>query len=198
MTTQYKKNHITILVIFAMSIVPFGIAWYLAKNPETLRLGASNGELITPLVTTESQEFTGYDAFSADNLKELQGHWVLVNLINGTECPAACEDALYKSQQISLMMGKDISRLRRAVVLLQKTETPVLSSQWMTDGHLLKLLVTPALQEKLNTIVGNNPLNDGLLLMDPLGNLMMKYPSGYDAYKVKSDLSKLLKISQIG
>lgn len=35
-------------------------------------------------------------------------------------------------------------------------------------------------------------------LMDPLGNIMMQYESGFDPYKVKSDLHKLLKISQIG
>jgi hypothetical protein len=31
-----------------------------------------------------------------------------------------------------------------------------------------------------------------------LGNLMMKYPTNYDPYKVRNDLSKLLRISQIG
>jgi hypothetical protein len=34
--------------------------------------------------------------------------------------------------------------------------------------------------------------------MDPLGNLMMKYAPGFDPYKVRNDLSKLLRISQIG
>jgi hypothetical protein len=37
-----------------------------------------------------------------------------------------------------------------------------------------------------------------LILMDPLGNLMMQYKAGFDPYAVKSDLKKLLRISQIG
>jgi hypothetical protein len=44
---------------------------------------------------------------------------------------------------------------------------------------------------------GNIP--DGmLLLIDPLGNLMMQYEPGFNAYKVKDDLMHLLRISQIG
>jgi len=37
-----------------------------------------------------------------------------------------------------------------------------------------------------------------LLLIDPQGNVMMRYEPGFDPYKVKNDLLHLLKISQIG
>ncbi|MDD4914079.1 MAG: hypothetical protein PHW13_03445 [Methylococcales bacterium] len=198
MKTQKNKNRSTILVIFAMSIIPFAIAWYFAKNPETLRLGANNGELVTPPVTTESSEFAGYDRFSADNLKELQGHWVLINPVSEEGCDTVCEETLYKTRQISLMMGKDISRIRRAVVLTDKTVEPAFSVQWQSDGHLLKILAMPGLQEKISKIIGNPDGAGNLLIMDPLGNLMMRYPVGFDPYKVRNDLSKLLKISQIG
>jgi hypothetical protein len=40
---------------------------------------------------------------------------------------------------------------------------------------------------------------DGMLfLIDPLGNVMMHYEPGFNAYKVKDDLMHLLRISQIG
>ncbi|WP_347989256.1 hypothetical protein [Methylomonas sp. AM2-LC] len=198
MNSQHKKNKITILVIFAMSIIPFGIAWYFASNPEMLTLGKSNGDLITPPLTSEIRDFTGYDQFSADNIKELSGHWVLINLLPESACHEVCVEALYKTQQISLMLGKDISRVRRVAALYSKTDHPVFNAEWQADGHLLKMVLSPALQEKVNSVLAT-PLAEGmLLLMDPLGNLMMKYPSGYDAYKVKSDISKLLRISQIG
>jgi hypothetical protein len=196
--SQHKKNKITILVIFAMSIIPFGIAWYFASNPETLTLGKSNGDLITPPLTSELSDFKGYDQFSADNIKELAGHWVLINLLSQASCNDICLDALYKTQQISLMLGKDISRVRRVAALYSKSDQPVLTAEWQADGHLLKMLLSPALQEKINPVLGTPQAEGMLLLMDPLGNLMMKYPSGYDAYKVKSDISKLLRISQIG
>lgn len=195
MDKQYKKNHITILVIFAMSVIPFGIAWYLAENPEKVRLGTNNGELIAPPQVTAAEEFSGYDAFSAQNMQELKGHWVLITPI-AEECAEVCREALYKTHQLALMMGKDIARIRRlAVVFDQASQLP---AEWRDDGRLLKALPADSLQEKLNKLAGQ-PVPDGtLLLMDPLGNLMMKYAPGYDPYKVRNDLSKLLRISQIG
>ena len=188
----------TILGVFAMSIIPFAVAWYLAEHPQILHLGSSNGDLITPPVTTESSEFLGMDAFSTENLKELPGHWLLINLLPQSECNPVCQDALYKSRQLSLMMGKDIVRIRRVAIQLQKTEHSILTGEWLEDARLLKILAGPTLREKLLKISGD-PASDGmLLLMDPLGNLMMRYPVGFDPYRVKNDLAKLLRISQIG
>ncbi len=198
MNTQHKKNRITILVIFAMSIIPFGIAWYLAENPNTVKLGTNNGDLITPPVPTEFGEFSGYDSFTAENLKELQGHWVLINPVSEKQCGDACRDALHKTRQITLMMGKDISRIRRAAIMFERYDQPPFTGEWQDDARLLKTLASTPLHEKLGKITGS-PIAEGMLLiMDPLGNLMMKYPAGFDPYKVKNDLSKLLRISQIG
>jgi hypothetical protein len=181
-----------------MSIIPFAIAWYAADHPGLVRVGASNGDLITPPLTTEYSEFTGYDDFSAQNLQELRGHWILITLVPQIPCAAACQDALYKSRQITLMMGKDIARIRRVAAMSQKTAEPALTGEWQADARLLKVRTTATLQQKFEKIVAG-PLSEGvMLIMDPLGNLMMKYPPGFDPYKVKNDLSKLLRISQIG
>lgn len=196
MNTQLKKNRITILVIFAMSIIPFAIAWFLAANPEKVKLGTNNGELITPPMATERSDLTGYDNFSADNIKELQGHWILVNVLQQSECQQACQDGLYKTQQITLMMGKDIARIRRLAVIFNRVDQP-LPKQWMEDARLLKALPSETLQNTLQKIFDGEQ-SGGLLIMDPLGNLMMQYQPGYDPYKVRNDLSKLLRISQIG
>lgn len=196
MNSQIRKNHFTILFLFALGIIPFAIAWYLAEHPQLVKLGTNKGELISPLVTTELTEMTGYDGFSAENIKELQGHWVLVNFLPAGQCLDACAQALYKSRQISLMMGKDIARIRRLAVLEQNRQA-AFPQEWQEDARLLKMLASPALAAKLQAIAPDG-LDGGLLLMDPLGNLMMKYPAGFDPYAVRDDLNKLLKISQIG
>lgn len=198
MNTQHRKNRITILVIFAMSIIPFGIAWYLAKNPEIVSLGTNNGELISPPVTTEPTEFAGYDAFTSEHLKELQGHWILINLLPHGQCAEACKDGLHKTRQLALMMGKDVARIRRAAVFLQNSPQPILTGEWQEDARLLKVLPADKLQAKIKQIFLPSVEDGALLVMDPLGNLMMKYAAGFDPYKVRNDLSKLLRISQIG
>ncbi len=41
-------------------------------------------------------------------------------------------------------------------------------------------------------------IEDSLFLVDPLGNLMMRFPKEPDPKKMSSDLKKLLKYSHIG
>lgn len=179
-----------------MSVIPFAIAWFLAQNPGKVKLGTNNGELISPPVTTQVSDFTGYDAFSADNIKELKGHWILINVIGQGPCEQACQDGLYKTQQITLMMGKDIARIRRLALILEPAN-PSLPKSWQEDARLLKAVPSQTLKDALHQ-PGHQAKPGGLLIMDPLGNLMMQYAAGYDPYKVRNDLSKLLRISQIG
>lgn len=180
-----------------MSIIPFGIAWFLAEHPDVVKLGTNHGNLISPPLTTELGDFSGYDAFSSDNIKELNGHWILVNPIPEQECSKACQDGLYKIQQIALMMGKDIARIRRLALVMTQASQP-LPKQWLDDARLLKAKPSAKLQDLLLKQVSSGTAAGGLLIMDPLGNLMMHYAPGYDPYQVRNDLSKLLRISQIG
>ena len=72
---QKNKNHILILVIFGMSIIPFLIAWGLKENPQLLKGKTNNGQLVIPPLTTERKDLTGFDEFSTENMSELAGHW---------------------------------------------------------------------------------------------------------------------------
>lgn len=190
---QLKKNRITILLIFALSVIPFAIAAYLAQHPQNVRTGTNKGQLITPPLALDYAAFSGRDAFSQQNLGELSGHWVLITI--ASDCDASCSEALDKANRIGLMMGKDIVRIRRAVLATGASLS--LPAEWQNDQRLLKIALSePALGSLKQSI--SNPANGELWLMDPFGNIMMRYPAGYDPYHVRDDLSKLLRISQIG
>lgn len=195
---QQKKNNRTILIIFAMSIVPFGIAWFLASNAAWMGGATNNGQLITPAVTTELNEFIGFDDFSQKNMKELQGRWVLVNIIPNNSCNSVCQQAIHKTKQIRLMMNKGLTRIRRVVLIIPEINPALAKPWWIDDTRLLRSKPAISLVEKLKKIT-NSEIPEGMIfLMDPLGNLMMQYEPEFDPYKVKSDLYKLLKASQIG
>ncbi|MGZ8164276.1 MAG: hypothetical protein ACXW04_02065 [Methylobacter sp.] len=198
MDKQQKKNRILILVIFSMSIIPFLIAWGLKQNPEILKGRTNNGQLITPPVPTERNDLTGFDQFSADNMTELSGHWLIVNVIPTSDCNERCLEAIYKTKQLQLMMSKDLTRTRRIAIILKDVAPEIASRWWQEDRFLLKVKPNDALVKKI-TEIRQGAVPDGMLfLMDPLGNLMMQYEPGFDPYKVKSDLTHLLRISQIG
>ena len=71
--------------------------------------------------------------------------------------------------------------------------------EFALSSDLIRVKPSNELLKKLTDISQGNSISDGtLFLIDPLGNLMMQYSPGFNAYKVKEDLMHLLKISQIG
>ena len=198
MTNQHKKNRRSILIIFGLSIIPFCFAWYLSNNPELVAKGTSNGELVIPVITTERAEMIGFDTFSSENIKELVGHWLLVNVIPNQDCNALCVDAIHKTKQLRLMLNKDLTRVRRLVLLFKESDPKLVNNWWQDDTRLLHIKPTGSLVTKLEGIRKGGVAEGMLFLIDPLGNIMMQYEAGFDPYKVKRDLKKLLRISQIG
>ncbi len=195
---QRKKNQRIILLVFILSIIPFFIAWVFTKNPHWLSGSANRGQLIIPPVTTERSELYGYDQFSTDNLTELNGHWVMINVIPEAGCDRPCREAIHKTRQLRLMMNKDLTRIRRAVVIFKTIDTGKVGDWWQGDVRLLRLKADARFIDKLKTI-SEGKLSSGMLfLMDPFANLIMMYEAGFDPYDVKKDLKRLLRISQIG
>jgi hypothetical protein len=198
MNEQQTKNRRTILLLFSMTIIPFCIAWYMSSNVSWVGNGTNQGQLITPIMTTEITEFVGYDKFSTLNMDELKGHWVLVNVLPNSNCSELCLESINKTKQLRLMMSKDISRIRRVALVLSEVDESVAKAWWKDDVRLLRSKPAASLVQKLKKI-RNADIPEGMLfLMDPFGNLMMQYEPGFDPYKVKKDLGKLLRISQIG
>jgi len=182
-----------------MSVVPFAIAWLMAKNPQWLSSKYTNhGALIIPPVVTERSELTGFDDFSKENLGQLNGHWVMINIIPGKDCNQDCLAAIKSTKQLRLMMGKDLTRIRRVVLLMKQVDPARAAQWWAEDLRLLRAHPAVTLQVKIVKIRKGKIPDGMLLLMDPFGNLMMQYESGFDPYDVKADLKRLLRISQIG
>lgn len=198
MHNQKNKNHILILVIFGMSVIPFLIAWGLKENPQLLNGQTNKGQLITPPLTTERGDLSGFDRFSSDNMSELSGHWLLVNIIPNSGCNEACIEAIHKTKQLRLMLNKELTRTRRVALVLKNIAPEIADKWWQDDPTLLRIKASDGLIKKMTEIKQGTIPEGMLLLMDPLGNLMMQYEPGFDPYDVKSDLMHLLRISQIG
>ncbi|WP_019867314.1 hypothetical protein [Methylovulum miyakonense] len=245
MINQQQKNRLIILSLFGMTIIPFLIAWGLSKNSGLLMGSVNKGQLITPVVATERDDFLGFDEFSVQNIGELKGHWLIANVIPHGQCAAVCLEAILKTKQLRLMLNKELPRTRRIVMILKGIAPDAAKQYWLKDALLWRLRVTQnkqddalytrllgeenklddalmtqlvaqdkpemaaasdlirikpsaSLAEKLAGTMKNEVPEGMLFLIDPLGNLMMRYAPGFDPYQVKSDLMHLLKISQIG
>ncbi|WP_428354963.1 hypothetical protein [Methyloprofundus sp.] len=198
MTKQIQKNHRTIIILALMTLIPFSVAWYLTTDPDFKPASTNNGDLIIPVITMQRSEFQGVDEFSKENIKQLDGHWVMLNIIPAGKCNKLCVDAIHATRQLRLMLNKDLTRTRRAVMIMQGKQEPGFQPWWDEDDRLIKVQPAPALALKIKQLLGGEITEGRLLIMDPLGNIMMQYQAGFDPYAVKGDLKKLLRISQIG
>lgn len=198
MNNQQKKNRWMVILIFGLSVIPFIFAWWLTGNTGLIKGKINHGDLIAPPVTTERNDLIGLDEFSTSNMHEVTGHWILVNLVPESGCNQLCLDAIHKSKQLRLMMNKDLTRIRRILIVMNNTPQETVQAWLKDDNVILKVRPSETLRKKLLAIRHNNLTDGALLIMDPLGNLMMQYAPGFDPYKVKSDLTHLLRISQIG
>jgi hypothetical protein len=199
MINQQKKNQLLILAIFAMSIIPFLIAWGLKENPLILKGGTNNGQLITPPVTTERTDLTGFDAFSAKNMAELPGHWLMVNVIAKENCNEICLGALLKTKQIRLMLNKELPRTRRIVIVFKEVAAEAASQWWLKDTLLWRLRQTESKDDAvlyLNLTQEENKLDDALVSR-LVGKENRQFALKSDLIKVKPSDTLVKKIAEI-
>ena len=118
----------------------------------------------------------------------LRGKWVLVTL-DAAACDARCEKKLYVVRQVRRAQGAGAERIERL---------------WLvTDGgrpraELLAAIEGSHVERSAESgMFPGDPLAQ-IYLVDPLGNLMMRYPADADPSRMIKDLERLLKVSRIG
>ena len=199
MTKQEKKNRLLIMLIFGMTIIPFLIAWGLKENPVLLKGTTNSGQLITPPVSTERTDFIGFDSFSTENMGELPGHWLIVNVIPDTGCNEVCLDALLKTKQLRLMLNKELPRTRRVVMLFKEPSAEVASEWWLKDTLLWRLRRTDNQEDNalfLSLLREENKINDALI-EKLISNENKEFALNSDLIRVKPTAGLAKKIADI-
>ena len=197
-----KVSRAKLLGLMGLYAAPLIAAWfwfaYVSRNEGA---GVSvNGDLIHPAAPLED-----FSLASAENpawgLDDIRGKWSMVYFASA-DCNESCETALYNMRQIRLSTGRRMERVQRVLV------TPA----WQQMQEKLENA-----SEGLHVIGGDNAAISGLLsqfeqaqsemaacgegcvyLVDPYGNLMMRFPPDLPPAKALKDLKHLLKISRIG
>ena len=180
-----------VLAICAAPAILSYLTYYVIK-PE----GRTNyGDLIDPrahpIPELASKAIDGQPA----TLEQFRGKWILLQ-VNGAACDQPCEDKLYYMRQLRLTQGKDRDRIERVWLI---TDDAPLDTMLMKkyDGTQLLRVDAQKLAAWLPVTEGTKA-SDHLYMIDPLGNLMMRFPKDPDANKIKKDITRLLKASGIG
>ena len=166
---------IKLALVFAVCAAPFVLGWVAYEYGWGTGQRANYGELLKPLPV-------------AGVLAPLRGKWVLVTA-DVAACPPACERKLYIVRQVRRAQGKEMDRIDR-LWLLTDGGTPRAELVAALDGGH----IASADAELLKAL----PNVADIYLVDPLGNLMMRFPAEADPQKMIKDLQRLLKYSGFG
>ena len=126
-------------------------------------------------------------------LSSLRGRWVLL-IVDGSSCDESCERGLYATRQARTMQGREQDRVVR--VLLQPTGAPPLSKELLA-GHA-GMIVVQGDSLQWQTLPGAVGLAANIYLLDPRGNLVLRYPADPDIRGLAKDMERLLRASRIG
>jgi hypothetical protein len=163
-----------VAAIFAVCAAPLVFGWLVSQERWISGRTSNYGELLPPRPL-------------AGPLAPLRGKWVLVTL-DPAACGAHCERKLYIVRQVHRAQGKNADRVERLWLL--------------SDGGTPRPQLAAALQGShiaaAEAALAAAFAGEYIYLVDPLGNLMMRFPAEPDAKRMIQDLERLLKYSSFG
>ena len=177
------------LALFAFAALPVAAAFvaYFSWSPSG---GINYGELIEPRPLPDAVlTAPGGEHFALSGFK---GRWLLVQ-IGPSQCGADCLKRLFVMRQVRLMQGKEMGRLERLWLL---------TDDGAPDAGLLRayegMQVGRGAAALLQLFPAEDDPREHLYLIDPLGNLMLRFPRDADPKGASKDLARLLKVSHVG
>ncbi len=179
-----------ILAVFGIPVLASYLAYYVWQPQGA---ATNYGELIQPVTLEQTMVLSQSDGKPVP-LKALRGKWLLVHANSGA-CDALCEKNLYAMRQARLLQGREQDRVERVWLL---TDDTVPANDLLKE----KFGGTQVLRDPGGALLGKLPaksdVRQHIYIIDPLGNVMMRYDADPDLKRMGKDLGKLLRASQIG
>lgn len=128
-------------------------------------------------------------------LDAYKGKWIMLHVDEGA-CQDACKKKLHDMRQLRLAQGKDMDRIERVWLITDRQPLETILMREYDGTHMLR--AKPELVKAWLPVEQGGAVQDHIYMVDPLGNLMMRFPENADPNKIKKDIVRLLKASRIG
>ncbi|MBG7609561.1 MAG: SCO family protein [Anaerolineae bacterium] len=193
-----KRNPYTVWFVVMAFVAPVVLAYIMFFFVD-VKSFINHGEILNPIVHIADFKLTD-DNDEVIPQAELTYKWRLVSFL-GKDCSESCEKRLYDTRQIHTSLGKNQHRLSRMFVHLAPSGEAL--TKLIEEAHENVIHVNGNKQTIIDALGANvsddaGISNNEIYIMDPMGNVMMRFTKDQPNKEFLYDLKKLLKASQIG
>jgi hypothetical protein len=183
--TELRSRNLRMLGVLAgLFLLPLLAAFWMYYGTAWRPAGRVNhGELIIPVrpLPASGQLF--------------HGKWSLVYIGDG-QCDDECRTSLYVMRQTRLSLNNEMTRVERVFL----ATSSCCAREFLSSEHpgLQVVDATGSSTEALLRVFPTEQRRESLFVVDPLGNLMMRFDVRQNPKGLLTDLKKLLTLSHIG
>ncbi len=190
MSEKTPKNRRSLWLIGALCVAPV-VASYLAYYFLPPAGHTNYGELVNapPLPAARLQLIDG----TAFETSALRGKWILL-MVDSAQCLEACQRKLFTLRQLRLTQGREMERIERAWLI---SDDGAVAPQLADDFRGTRLLRAGG-SGLVAALPAARPVTDYIYVIDPLGNVVLRYAQDAEPGRMIKDLTRLLKTSRIG
>ncbi|CAH2929650.1 MAG: Hypothetical protein in cytochrome oxidase biogenesis cluster [uncultured Paraburkholderia sp.] len=192
---SWQRGRWMLLLVAIVCGAPIAISYFMYYVVKPTGGTTSYGTLVEPQrPIPDSLVVTGEDGKPL-KLASLRGHWLMIS-VDSSACDKACATKLYFMRQIRAAQGAERERVVEVWLRTDAGNVADVIQKAYPDTDIL--VADPAQVSAWLPVDQGTQVSDHLYLVDPNGNLMMRFPKDPNPSKIKGDLTKLLKWSRIG
>ncbi len=176
---------------FVMAYLLFYSGYHFSAKP------VNHGQLINPPVNINRLVFRTVKG-RALPVSSLHGKWLMAYFAPHT-CDKLCEINLYNMRQVRKALGRNQEKVDR-LLLATESGAPSHFTEFINKGFqgTQLALITGREEALLAKLAGHHIGKGEMYLIDPLGNIMMRYRPKASPEGMLKDIKRLLKYSQLG
>jgi len=180
-----RRTLVLLALVCAAPVIASYVAYYWLRPAAQVNYGE--------LEARPAPEIAGVGDDGAPwRLSSLRGRWILL-IPADIACAAPCERALYATRQARTIQNREQERVVR-VLLRPIGAAPLDATRLAQHPGLLSVRADPAQW----VMLPESSDAGSIYLIDPLGNLVLRYPADPDIRRMAKDLERLLRASRIG
>ncbi len=188
-----EKSTTTLWILLAISIVPF-VAAYAYFTFGNFTSFSNNGEILEQVIDIGNLELNDQNG-NAIERESLTKKWRMILIVN-SNCEKNCQLSLYNMRQLNVALGKHYDRFRHMLIHSAPMNNDFSELVQTEYKDALHAYTSETILQKV--FYDKNIYSNTIYIMDPIGNIMMRFDPNMDPKLILKDLNRLLKVSQIG